>query len=262
MKPHQFVALMGLAGVLIPSQVFAYARPNTFEDKKGATRIQELKRFQAQNNLVVTGSIGPETKRHLEDAKRQVHDLVEHPPTKGYWIAINKSRKTLTLYRGGVSQGKYPVALGTSATPTPSGKTKIINKHVNPAWGGMGGTPRSADDPKNPLGERWMGLGLRGSKGGYGIHGTILPGQIGTYASNGCIRMFNYDIEELLFPLVKVGTPVWIGTNDELASWGVRQIIEEAAPAPAPTTPQPQETPEAPAPQADTREAVDILEFE
>lgn len=115
-------------------------------------------------------------------------------------------------------------------------------KAKNPAWGGMSGkyTPRASDDPLNPLGERWMGLNLKGYSG-YGIHGTILPKQIGMNVSNGCIRMFNYDIETFIFPYAKVGMPVWIGTDAELRSWGVNQdwgIMEDVpapAPAPAPT---------------------------
>jgi lipoprotein-anchoring transpeptidase ErfK/SrfK len=41
------------------------------------------------------------------------------------------------------------------------------------------------------------------------IHGTNKPWLIGTMISNGCIRMHNMNVEEL-FPLVKVGTPVYI----------------------------------------------------
>ena len=41
------------------------------------------------------------------------------------------------------------------------------------------------------------------------IHGTHEEGLIGTKASNGCIRMFNYDVIEL-FNLVNIGTKVLI----------------------------------------------------
>ena len=43
------------------------------------------------------------------------------------------------------------------------------------------------------------------------IHGTHEEGLIGTKASHGCIRMFNYDVIEL-FNLVKIGTKVTIRT--------------------------------------------------
>ncbi|HYF81796.1 MAG TPA: L,D-transpeptidase [Clostridia bacterium] len=43
----------------------------------------------------------------------------------------------------------------------------------------------------------------------YGIHGTNNPASIGTAASNGCVRMFNKDVEDL-FNNVGVGTVVRI----------------------------------------------------
>ena len=52
-------------------------------------------------------------------------------------------------------------------------------------------------------------MGLDVPWGGYGIHGTNRPWSIGTYASLGCVRMFNEDIEEL-FEIVAPGTRVVI----------------------------------------------------
>ena len=86
----------------------------------------------------------------------------------------------------------YPVAVGKPDTPTPTGIYKIITKTVNP--GGI-------------LGTRWMGLDI--PDGPYGIHGTNNPAAIGKEISNGCIRMYNHDVEEL-FNLVKIGTVVTI----------------------------------------------------
>jgi lipoprotein-anchoring transpeptidase ErfK/SrfK len=55
----------------------------------------------------------------------------------------------------------------------------------------------------NPMGPRAMTL----SGGQYAIHGTNKPSSIGTFASYGCIRMYNQDIVDL-FDRVSVGTPV------------------------------------------------------
>jgi lipoprotein-anchoring transpeptidase ErfK/SrfK len=41
----------------------------------------------------------------------------------------------------------------------------------------------------------------------FAIHGTNAPGSIGGFVSNGCIRMHNQDIADLL-QRVQVGTPV------------------------------------------------------
>jgi hypothetical protein len=54
------------------------------------------------------------------------------------------------------------------------------------------------------LGTRRLELG-----DGYGIHGTDHPETIGQSVSHGCVRMRNEDIEKL-YPMVAVGTPVYI----------------------------------------------------
>jgi LysM repeat protein len=105
-------------------------------------------------------------------------------------IAISIRTKTLSLYRYGRLFKTYPVATGKPTTPTPLGNFTIINKQVNPG---------------GPFGTRWMGL----SKPHYGIHGNNNPPSIGTAASNGCVRLYNNDVEDL-FNYVTVGTPVTI----------------------------------------------------
>ena len=45
--------------------------------------------------------------------------------------------------------------------------------------------------------------------GEYAIHGTNRPNSIGTYASYGCIRMYNQDITDL-YERVSVGTQVYV----------------------------------------------------
>ena len=105
-------------------------------------------------------------------------------------IIINVAAKRLTVYRKGIIYREYIVATGRPETPTPLGNFTVVNKET---------------DPGGPYGTRWMGL----SKAGYGIHGTNNPASIGTAASNGCIRMYNEDVEAL-FDITPVGTPVRI----------------------------------------------------
>jgi lipoprotein-anchoring transpeptidase ErfK/SrfK len=45
--------------------------------------------------------------------------------------------------------------------------------------------------------------------GQYAIHGTNRPSSIGTWASYGCIRMYNQDVVDL-YQRVDVGTPVYM----------------------------------------------------
>jgi hypothetical protein len=66
--------------------------------------------------------------------------------------------------------------------------------------------------PYGTTARRYMGvLGTRRLQlgDGYGIHGTDHPETVGRSVSHGCVRMRNEDIERL-FPMVAVGTPVYI----------------------------------------------------
>jgi L,D-transpeptidase ErfK/SrfK len=60
------------------------------------------------------------------------------------------------------------------------------------------------DDPENPLGEYWLGLGNH-----IGIHGTNDPASIGQAASRGCIHLGDDDIAEV-FGLLSPGSKVLI----------------------------------------------------
>lgn len=57
---------------------------------------------------------------------------------------------------------------------------------------------------KGVLGTHRLDLG-----DGYGIHGTDAPESIGHSVSHGCVRLRNEDIDTL-YPMVEVGTPVYI----------------------------------------------------
>lgn len=115
--------------------------------------------------------------------------------TRGSQITINLANRRLSYYEGNRMFKVFPVGVGKPATPTPTGSYTVVTKIVHP--GGM-------------LGTRWMGLSI--PTGNYGIHGTNNPPSIGGYVSNGCIRMYNQDVEDL-FPRVAIGTPVEIAAG-------------------------------------------------
>ncbi|HQA66389.1 MAG TPA: L,D-transpeptidase [Bacillota bacterium] len=115
-------------------------------------------------------------------------------------IEINLPSGTLSLYKDGNLAKEYPLCLGKQSTPTPAGQYRIIYKAVNPYWLNKGDVVPPG--PQNPLGVRWMGITR-----GIGIHGNNKPESIGTYASAGCIRMFNRDVVEV-YNQVTVNTPV------------------------------------------------------
>ncbi len=120
---------------------------------------------------------------------------------------VNKRAHALDVFLGDTYIDHFKVGLGAEDS-TPSGMWVVKNKLKNPTYyPPRGGQIVAADDPENPLGERWIGLdGVGGGAVGqmrYGIHGTIEPESIGMNASMGCVRLYNEDVE-LLFDLLIV----------------------------------------------------------
>ena len=107
----------------------------------------------------------------------------------------------------------FPVGLGEKGT-TPLGAFTLTerSKLINPHWANpRTGEKFDKDNPKNPIGERWMGLTGLDDKSkaykSYGIHGTIEPDSIGREMSMGCVRMAAPDVElmyEMLMERVSV----------------------------------------------------------
>lgn len=118
-------------------------------------------------------------------------------------ILVKKRRNYVVLLADGHPLKRYRVATGEKGS-TPAGRFKIVNRLENPTWFHAGAVV-PPDSPENILGTRWLGF----DHPGYGIHGTTLPGTIGTQSSKGCIRMLNKDVEEI-YDLLPVGTVVTI----------------------------------------------------
>ncbi len=95
----------------------------------------------------------------------------------------------------------FPVGLGEDdSTPVGNWIARRGSKVANPGWTNpRSGKVYNPDDPRNPIGEFWIGLeGIDdNTKGlaGYGVHGTIEPDSIGKQVSMGCIRLGPEDIE-------------------------------------------------------------------
>lgn len=64
--------------------------------------------------------------------------------------------------------------------------------------------------PQNALGVAAIYLSFDGQESIYRIHGTNDPKSIGTYASSGCIRMYNKDVEKLAQKIINKRTKVFI----------------------------------------------------
>ncbi|MCM3596881.1 L,D-transpeptidase family protein [Metabacillus idriensis] len=126
------------------------------------------------------------------------------------FIIINKSKNQLAYYQNSKLSSVFRVATGRQPSYTPEGKFKIVSKIVNRPYYKKG---IPGGDPRNPLGNRWLGINARGTWGTtYAIHGNNNPNSIGQYISDGCIRMFDNEVE-WLYGQVKMNTPVIITTS-------------------------------------------------
>ena len=126
-------------------------------------------------------------------------------------IIVKTSERRLYFVIGDGIALRYPIAVGRTARQW-FGQVSITGKYRQPAWSPPADLRRENPEvpdvipggaPNNPMGVAALTL----SGGDYAIHGTNRPGSIGTFASYGCIRMYNEDIVHL-FTRVNVGTPV------------------------------------------------------
>ncbi len=126
--------------------------------------------------------------------------VLRHVPTR---VVVDVSQRTLTLYRSGRVLLRTTVAVGSPATPTPTGRY-YVNQRLIPS------------DAAGPYGPAALGVSaysnvLTGwAQGGpIGIHGTNEPWSIGRAVSNGCVRVANQTLVRV-FRLAVAGTPVII----------------------------------------------------
>lgn len=156
------------------------------------------------------------------------HRLVAPEPeiTEGVFLYLNKYMNQLWVFRDGSLVATFPTANGRDPWgpqptwkdfktnyKTPEGLFPIKQKIVNPPYNSLGGNhpPVAGGAPNNPLGTRWIGLEVFSGDGGgiWGFHGTYAPEQIGTWASEGCIRLNTADAERL-YDLAPIGALVRI----------------------------------------------------
>ncbi|HOM52188.1 MAG TPA: L,D-transpeptidase family protein [Phycisphaerae bacterium] len=161
--------------------------------KSGESLARIARRYKISENLLA--EINGITNKNLIRAGSTLK--VIHGP---FHASVVKSQHKLHVYLQDVYVRTYRVALGMDGS-TPTGTWKVINQLENPDWVDPQGKRWHADDPKNPIGEFWIGLeGIEGDavgKVGFGIHGTVEPETIGQDVSLGCVRLAADDIAAL-----------------------------------------------------------------
>ena len=129
-------------------------------------------------------------------------------------VVVSKSKRTVTAYGAGDKElAQYPATIGDTHDPLPIGHWTIssvlhypwFNYDPEHFWNADPKQVKVAlpPGPNSPAGVAWIGL----SKEHYGIHGTPDPGHIRHGESAGCIRMTNWDVDDLSH-MVRRGTPV------------------------------------------------------
>ena len=145
----------------------------------------------------------------------RLHSRVVEPKdtaaTMGRTIVVRVDQNRLSLYDGFRVIRTFSVATAKPGYTTPSGVWNIYDKRENPTWynpaldGWGAGLPAVIPGgPGNPMGTRAIYIDAPGL---IRIHGTTDDSSIGRYASHGCIRMHNSEVEQL-FPLIDVGEHV------------------------------------------------------
>jgi lipoprotein-anchoring transpeptidase ErfK/SrfK len=136
------------------------------------------------------------------------------PPAKVARIIVDKTARSVKAYDADDKLlAFYPASIGSEEKPAPTGQFVVLHVTHNPdytynpkyAFKGVKATKpfTIAPGPNNPVGSVWIDL----SDEGYGIHGSPEPGLIGKAQSHGCIRLTNWDVEDLA-SMVGKGTPV------------------------------------------------------
>lgn len=120
-------------------------------------------------------------------------------------IEVDRDEKAVKAFaEDGTLLAFYPATIGSTEQPTPSGRMTVNGVARDPtytydprrvSYAGDRITRRLtiAPGPNNPVGLVWIDL----SRETYGIHGTPDPDIVGKNASNGCVRLTNWDVQHL-----------------------------------------------------------------
>ena len=117
-------------------------------------------------------------------------------------IIIDQSDRRTYVLKNGRKVLSVRNAVGTPSTPTPVGRFAVAEEIRVPS-GFLGPMVLVTSGYSEVLNE------YAGGNGRFAMHGTSLPGLIGTRASHGCIRHRNADILRIA-ALVSPGTPIII----------------------------------------------------
>lgn len=182
-----------LAGTVVYSQESLVEPP--YELQPGETLQHVADRYQIPWQLLakINGIADPSQVRPGEKLK-----VVRGP----FSAVVDLNQKLLTLWIEGRYAGSFPIDVGRDQV-APPGNFEVKDKVENPIYYGPDQVI-GADDPANPLGERWISLGQQ-----LGIHGSNDPQGPARADERGCIRLSDRDIQDV-YDILSVGSKVVI----------------------------------------------------
>jgi lipoprotein-anchoring transpeptidase ErfK/SrfK len=195
--------------VTVTRRAIAYRRP-------GAGKIAAFAHLNVNGVPTVFGVLGARVDASCQPAWYRVQ-LPLRPNGMSGWvrasavtqrsvaarIVVDLSDRRVTLLESGRSILVVPSAIGSPATPTPTGRYYVNQKLIAPdPWGAFGPAALGIS-AFSPVLKSWA------QGGPIAIHGTNEATLLGSAVSHGCIRVRNADILRL-FKLAPTGTPVLI----------------------------------------------------
>jgi lipoprotein-anchoring transpeptidase ErfK/SrfK len=147
------------------------------------------------------------------------------PDAKVGRIEVDKSSKMLkTFGKDGQLIAVYPASIGSTEKPAPSGTFKVTSIFRNPTYrynpeykfkDVKAKKPFTIKPgPNNPVGSVWINLSAKS----YGIHGTPEPSKVSKTESHGCIRLANWDAEDLASMLEKGAAVAFLDNGEGFAA--------------------------------------------
>jgi lipoprotein-anchoring transpeptidase ErfK/SrfK len=211
-RPGRLISLSyptGAYAVTVLSRAVAYRRP-------GASKIAAFGHLNVNGVPTVLGVLAARVDRSCQATWYRVQ-LPLRPNGIVGWvrasavserrvamrILVDLSQRRVTLYRRGIPVLVTTAAIGSPATPTPTGRYYVNQKLVAPDPWGAYGPAALGISAFSPVLKSWA------QGGPIAIHGTNESTLLGSAVSHGCIRVRNADVLRL-FKLVPTGTPVLI----------------------------------------------------
>lgn len=167
------------------------------------TRVTEMlgEKFHMDEDFLK--KLNPKASFNKAGEKIIVANVRNDLPEDIHLIIAHKGARQLYLFNSRNQMiASFPATIGSSDTPSPTGTYKVVGVARNPWYSyspsnfvqGKNLKPLSLPPgPNGPVGNIWIGL----SKKSFGIHGTPNPSTISKTASHGCIRLTNWDANDL-----------------------------------------------------------------